>query len=89
MFEKVVSINVFIKTKSVSLSLFFVLLGTLVLVMENIFYGYIDQNGFLQESYFLPMGSASFLLGVMGLVVSIIWFYLKRLNKPSTPPPID
>ncbi len=72
MLEKVVSINVLIKTKSVSLSLFFVLLGTLVLVMENIFYGYIDQNGFLQESYFLPMGSASFLLGVMGLVVSII-----------------
>ena len=76
--------NVLIKTKSVLLSLFFVFLGMLSLVMENIFYGYIDQNGVLQESYFLPMGIAIFLLGVVGLVVSIIWFYLKGMNKPTS-----
>ncbi len=52
--------------------------------MENIFYGYIDQNGVLQESFFLPMGTVSFLLGVAGLIVSIIWFYLKRMKKPSS-----
>ena len=76
--------NILIKTKPFLVSLFFLFLGVLSLVMENIFYGYIDQNGVLQESFFLPMGTASFLLGVVGLIVSIIWFYLKRMNKPSS-----
>jgi uncharacterized membrane protein YidH (DUF202 family) len=70
--------NAFIKTKSFLVSLFLVLLGILLLVMENIFYGYIDQNGVLQESFFLPMGVASFLLGVVSLLVSTICVLFKK-----------
>jgi len=51
-------------------SLFFVFLGIISLAMENIFYGHIDHNGVLQESLFLPLGTASFLLGMMGLIIS-------------------
>ena len=70
-----------INTKQFLLSLFFLFLGILFLIMENIFYGYIDQNEILQESFFLPLGTFSFLLGMAGLIISIIWFYLKSFKN--------
>lgn len=66
------------KTKPFLISLFLLFLGVLSLAMENIFYGYIAENGVLQESFFLPLGSVSFLLGVAGLIGSVIWFYSKK-----------
>ena len=77
----------FINTKQFLVSLFLVFLGIFFLIMENTFYGYIDQNGVLQESVFLPLGILSFLLGMTGLIISIIWFYLKSLKKTSNQPP--
>lgn len=71
-------------TKPFLLSLFFMFLGILSLAMENKFYGYVDQDGVLQESFFLPLGMFSFLLGAMGLLISIIWFYFKWMNKSSS-----
>jgi hypothetical protein len=88
--------NILIKTKSFLVSLFILFLGVISLIMENIFYGYVDQNRVLQESFFLPMGTVSLLLGIAGLIGSIIWFYLKnekswllkkmakRLKKPPS-----
>ena len=73
-----------INTKQFLVSLFFLFLGIISIAMENIFYGYIDQNGVLQESFFLPLGMFSFLLGVAGLIASVIWFYLKGLEKTSS-----
>ena len=52
--------------------------------MENIYYGYIDHNGVLQESFFLPLGIVSLLLGAAGLIVSILWLYLKRIKKTNS-----
>ena len=78
------NIKIVTKTKPFLVSLFFLFLGILFLAMENIFYGYIDQDGVLQESFFLPIGTLSLLLGVAGLIVSIIWFYLKRMEKPNS-----
>ena len=66
------------KTKPFLLSMFLLFVGILSLVMENIFYGYVAENGVLQESFFLPLGMFSFLLGLVGLITSIIWFYLKK-----------
>ena len=63
-----------INTKQFLVSLFFLFLGIISIAMENIFYGYIDQNGVLQESFFLPLGMFSFLLGVAGLIASVIWW---------------
>jgi len=82
MHGKSVNMNILIKTKPFLVSLFFLLLGVLSLVMENIFYGYVNQNGVLQESFFMPMGTVSLFLGVAGLIASIIWFYLKRMKFP-------
>ena len=73
-----------IKTKPFLLSLSVLFLGVLSLVMENIFYGTIDENGVLQESFFLPLGSVSVLLGVVGMLVSILWFYLNNKKKSSS-----
>ena len=67
--------------KQCVVSLFFLFSGILSLVLENIFYGYIDQNGVLQESLFLPLGTLSFLLGVVGLSASITWFFFKKFKK--------
>jgi hypothetical protein len=52
--------------------------------MENIYYGHIDRNGVLQESFFLPLGTVSLLLGVAGLIGSILWIYLKRIKKTNS-----
>jgi hypothetical protein len=75
-----VNIKFVIKTKLFLVSLFFLFIGIVSLTMENIYYGYIDHNGVLQESFFLPLGTVSLLLGVAGLIVSILWIYLKRIK---------
>ena len=43
--------------------------GFASLMLENIFYGGIDENGVLQESLFLPL---SFLFGFAGLAALIL-----------------
>ncbi|WP_282611178.1 DUF3955 domain-containing protein [Pelagibius sp. Alg239-R121] len=40
--------------------------GTVSLLLEKIYYGYLDADGVLQESLFLPIG---FLLLVLGAVL--------------------
>ena len=69
------------KTKLFLVGLLFLFLGILSLIMENIFYGYVDQDGILQESFFLPLGGFSFSLGLVVMVFSTIRLYLKRFNK--------
>ena len=83
-YEEENSMKDLIKTKQFLMSLFLLFLGILSIAMENIFYGDIDKNGVLQESFFLPLGMFSFLLGVLGLMTSTFWFYLKRLKKPTS-----
>lgn len=48
-----------------------ILLGLAVFcqVMEGTFYGGLDENGVLQESFFLPL---SFLLGALGVALLLI-----------------
>jgi hypothetical protein len=52
-------------------------------MMEHIFYGYLDQEGFLQESFSLPMGFISFLLGSLGLMISVIRYVISKINTKS------
>ena len=82
--RKDVNMKRVIKTKLFLVGLFFLLLGILSLAMENIFYGDIDQDGVLQESFFLPLGSISVIMGVASLTVSIIWFYLKKMKEAGS-----
>ena len=72
-----------IKTKLCVLSLFFISLAVFSFIMEHIFYGYLDQEGFLQESFFLPMGFISFLLGSLGLMISVIRYVISKINTKS------
>lgn len=53
-------------SKSTSLGLTLIILGALCFLAESVFYGTVDENGFLQESLFLPL---SFFLGFAGLVL--------------------
>ena len=46
-------------------------------VLERTFYGYVDENDVLQESFFLPLAFILIFLGV-GLIVVATGWHLKR-----------
>ncbi len=71
-----------LKTKPFMASLFFLVLGIVSFVIQNTFYGYIDENGILRDSFFLPLSVISLFLGGIILFFSIISFYLK--SKPDS-----
>ncbi len=73
-----------LKTKSFIVGLFLLLLGVIFFVIQNIFYGYMDENGILHDSFFLPLSIISLFLGGIILLFSIIWLYLKNKSKPET-----
>ncbi len=53
-----------------------ILLGIMSYVAEQVFYGgTIDENGVVQESFFLPL---ALLLGFLGLIVLVISLFKKR-----------
>nr|WP_281064418.1 DUF3955 domain-containing protein [Isorropodon fossajaponicum symbiont] len=54
------------------MSLFLLLLGSVFLFLENTFYQYIDTQGWLHESMFMPLGAFSLILGVAGICNSLI-----------------
>ena len=67
--------------RGIKLSLILLGLGLVSLFIQNTFYGYIDDNNVLQDSIFLPLGFFLFLLGSMGLFVSLLKVWLKRKDK--------
>jgi hypothetical protein len=67
-----------INISSFKLSLFLLFLGIVFIILENIFYQYVDTDGRLHESFFLPLGAFSLLLGGAGLFFTLIWFYIKK-----------
>ena len=50
----------------IGLSLLFV--GFAFLLMENTFYQYLDEEGVLHESFFMPLGVLGLTLGIIFLV---------------------
>ena len=66
--------------KVLILCLVLLVTGIICLVLENHFYQYVDEDGYLRESLFLPIGVFSFLLGGIGLVVMLarkLWAVLR------------
>ncbi len=59
-------------------SLFFLVLGIVSFFIQNIFYGYIDENGILRDSLFLPLSVISLFLAGVILFFSIISLYFKK-----------
>jgi hypothetical protein len=60
-------------------------LGLASLAIENIFYQYLDDEGFLHESMFMPLGFLSIFSGTIILLFFIIkYLILKIKNKIPT-----
>ncbi len=47
-------------------------LGVLSLIVEETFYNYLDADGFLHESLFLPIGAILTILGIALTALSLI-----------------
>ena len=72
--------NIFInKTFIISLILFS--LGVLSLIAENTFYQFLDNDGVLHESMFLPLGIICIAVGVLFLSFFIIQEIRCAFNK--------
>jgi ABC-type thiamin/hydroxymethylpyrimidine transport system permease subunit len=52
-------------------------------VLERIFYGYVDENNVLQESFFLPLAFILVFLGGAMIVAAIARNLSKRFRDPS------
>lgn len=52
------------KNKAKIVSILLIAVGIICLILEGTFYGYIDESGVLQESFFLPLGMLTLLLGI-------------------------
>ena len=61
----------FFTNKTATLSLCFLLLGTGFMLIEHSLYQYIDNNGVLHESLFMPLSILCFALGVLFIVSSL------------------
>ena len=70
-----------IKSKIFWLSFILLAMGLAFGYIENTFYQYIDENGVLIESWFMPLSFLCIFLGGMGLLfiaVKTIWLAIKK-----------
>jgi len=51
-------------------------------VLERTFYGYVDENNVLQESFFLPLAFISAFLGVGLIAVAAGRSWINRIRGP-------
>jgi hypothetical protein len=58
--------------------LIFLSIGIISIIIQNTFFGYVDANGVLHDSLFLPVGALATLLGA-GLLV--LWSVIKLFRK--------
>ncbi|PIE42176.1 MAG: hypothetical protein CSA47_01610 [Gammaproteobacteria bacterium] len=68
------------------LGLFFLLTGVAFLFLENIFFQYIDKDGLIYESFFLPLGVLALIIGsllLFTLILKKIWQSLPTKNRES------
>lgn len=59
----------------------FIVVGVLSLLVQNTFYGYIDNDGVLRDSIFLPVGAFSLLLGLLAFAVSGVQYFLTKRTQ--------
>ena len=66
------------KNTMIVTSILLLALGAVSIFLENIFYQYIDENGILHESLFMPLGFLSIFLGLFFLLVIFIKKLISR-----------
>ena len=60
-----------------AISVVLLILGVLFGILENHYYQYLDANGYLHESFFLPLAAVCIAIAGLGLsVVLIKWLCL-------------
>ena len=64
--------------KSIIVSVLLLVLGGIFLLLENTFYQYVDEQGFLHESLFMPLGSFSVCLGLIIILLVFIGRFLVK-----------
>ena len=69
------------KNTMIITSLLLLFLGIAFILLENIFYQYIDEDGILHESFFMPLGFLSIFLGLTFLLVIAIRKIMSRKNN--------
>lgn len=62
-------------------AIIFLLIGIISLIIENTYYQYLDESGFLQESFFLPMGAFSLIISATLTCIIIINKIIKIVRK--------
>ena len=72
--------NIF-TNKTFLTSLFLLGLGMLSLIAESTFYQFVDNDGFLHESMFLPLGMINIVVGMLFLLFFIIQKIRCAFNK--------
>lgn len=45
-------------------SIVLITIGVICLLLEGTFYGHVDESGIMHESFFLPLGMLTLLLGI-------------------------
>ncbi|GJL83728.1 MAG: hypothetical protein DHS20C01_33620 [marine bacterium B5-7] len=61
-------------------SIILLMIGVISIILENVFYQYVDDNGVLHESFFMPLGVIALLSGGIGLLIVLvkaIWSAIK------------
>ncbi len=69
------------KSKTLTVSVLLLFMGIVFIALENYFYQYVDDNGVLHESLFMPLGALCVMLGIVGLTYSLlkmIWMLFKN-----------
>ena len=61
-----------------------ILIGVLSLIMQNTFYGYVDAEGILHDSIFLPLGVFACIGGVVTLLITGLLVVYHKYFKNST-----
>jgi hypothetical protein len=62
--------SLILKKKMILFSIFGLLLGGALGAIETVFYQYVNDEGVLVESFFMPLSILSLFLGGAGLVVA-------------------
>ncbi len=67
----------FFKSKLFIVSFLFMLLGMVFLYIQKNFYGYVDSDGFVHDSIFLPFGVFSIMIGSILLGIHLVIHSIK------------
>ena len=67
--------------KVLTISLVFLVVGMLFIFFENHFYQFVDEDGVLHESLFLPFGVILLLLGGIGVVLDLAIRFANNVKK--------